>query len=591
MADVSTRSGAGLAVPSHHPAGLVRSAVLLLGLALVAFALLMPSSWLARSAVPLSNSPLSPFAGVQFFRGALLLNAVLLFLWWLDSHRSRGVKLARAAPRAALDPFERTSPAAYLSLAFLMLLAAVLRFWKLGGGLYFDEIIDLIYYVRGSFADILIRFPGFFPQILSALLAKLSIRALGETPWALRLPEATFGIFSVWAIYWLARLIVGVREALLATLLLATSYHAVFFSQSSRGYSAQVLFTILATAALLRASADNRGRSWAIYGMASVLNIYTQFFSVFVAIGLTLAYVGQAVYQRRTMQNWPAGLRHFLWASMFIASVSLLLYAPMTPGLFFFSRVTAVQRYAGPQLTRGFTQELIGGLQSAYGLIPLVALAALGLLGFVSLIRKSSFGAAALALPLAIGIGAVAVLHVEVHPRFFIYALPAGLITLVRGLAWGAEIFTTALRLREPIGFARWACLGIALIVAALQLVRLAPYYRVPKQDYSGALAFAEQNHKPNEPVVAVGLAAHAYTVYYAPWLPVARSVEDVEKLRESGHRVWLLYTLPGELRDRNPELLKYVQTNFQKIRLFPGTLGNGALVVCRAEPLPTQEK
>lgn len=561
-------------------------AVVLVGILLFVVALLMPSSWLARSNVALVGSPLPGSAGVLFFRAALILNGLLLLLLWWSLRRSeQAVDTPPIIPLSS-EAVEEIPGRVYVCLGLVLVLAAVLRFWKLGGDLWFDEVIDLVYYVRGSALDIFIRFPGFFPQVVSALSSKLSASFLGESAWALRLPEAVFGILAVWGIFLLTRLINGVSEALLAALLLATSYHHVFFSQTSRGYSAQILFTILATTALLRASATNHPSAWLAYALFSILNLYTHIFAVFVWVGLLICYFIRWLQQRFELGRPPMSLRRFLWSNAFIASVTFLLYSPMTPGLLVQAGITMPSPGTGPTVSGGFVQELLHGLQSGYGSVAILVLISVFLIGLGTLAKDNWYAAAVLMMPIVLGLGAVVILHMGSHPRYFIYALPAGIIVVSRGIVALTEAGVSVLKLQQPGRVVQWISAALIGAVALISVHQLIPYYRVPKQDFSGALEFAEQMKKPDDVVVAVGLAAHAYSVYYAPSIQVVRSVDDARSLQQRGHRVWLLYTLPFELQDRNPELWNYIQDHFQRVRLFPGTIGDGALVVCEAEPL-----
>jgi hypothetical protein len=563
-------------------------AALVLGIVLLILAAAFPASWLNRAVLPIPNTSVPGWTSVWFFRAALILNGLLSLSWGLYRRRQP----ASNPSASVLEEFSPPIPASvYAALGLLVVLGALLRFWKLQGDLWFDEVIDLVYYVRHPLLDILIRVPGHFPQIFFGLVAKLSLLLFGETAVAYRLPAVIFGILGVWAIFGLARRITGAYEAFLATLLLATSYHHIFFSQDARGYSIQVFFTIAATTALLRACASDSRAAWTSYAILSVLNIYTQFFSVFVFAGLTLTYLGRYLYLRRKTGQAPRGLAGFLWSSAFIGSVSFLLYAEMAPGLLYIVGITARTPAYGAQVSGEFVGELVQGLRAGYGLVALAALAVMGLAGLVSLSRRNLFAAALLTLPVVLGVLCVAVLKLGVHPRFFIYALPGGLVILVRGIACFAEAGARALRLHEPARVSRWVTGGVALAAAVVSLLRLVPYYQLPKQNFSGALAFAEQAKQPDEPLVAVGLAAHAYKVYYGPQVPKAETVRDVQELRRRGQRVWLLYTLPAELRDRNPELLKYIQRDFEVVQRFPGTLGNGTLYVCRAGPLPKEGK
>ena len=83
-----------------------------------------------------------------------------------------------------------------------------------------------------------------------------------------------FGIATVPALYWLARPIMKGWQALAVAFLTAVSYHHVWFSQNARGYSAYLLFCVLATGALWRLITDPPQRRWiALYAASAVFGL------------------------------------------------------------------------------------------------------------------------------------------------------------------------------------------------------------------------------------------------------------------------------------------------------------------------------
>lgn len=45
---------------------------------------------------------------------------------------------------------------------------------------------------------------------------------------------------------------------------------------------------------------------------------------------------------------------------------------------------------------------------------------------------------------------------------------------------------------------------------------------------------------------------------------------------------MWLVYTIPLELQQFHPALWNLIKTDFEVIKVFPGTLGGGQITVCR---------
>ena len=100
-------------------------------------------------------------------------------------------------------------------------------------------------------------------HLMNSLLMRVSVAALGEHDWTIRLPAVLFGIATVPALYWLARPIMKGWQALAVAFLTAVSYHHIWFSQNARGYSAYLLFCVLATGALWRLIETPR-RRWVV---------------------------------------------------------------------------------------------------------------------------------------------------------------------------------------------------------------------------------------------------------------------------------------------------------------------------------------
>src|SRR6185295_1686329 len=102
----------------------------------------------------------------------------------------------------------------WLVLAALIGLAALLRFDKLDGQLWLDEVSALSGSYRNSFWQILTVFPGHFPHPLYEQLAHGSLVSFGESPFAIRLPAAIFGVASIFMYYRLSLRLSGEGEAL-----------------------------------------------------------------------------------------------------------------------------------------------------------------------------------------------------------------------------------------------------------------------------------------------------------------------------------------------------------------------------------------
>ena len=122
----------------------------------------------------------------------------------------------------------------WASITLMVVIAGFLRFYHLGDQLWLDEIAALTHSYRKPFLEIVSNYPGFIPHPLYELLAHTSLSLFGESALAIRLPAALFGVAGVVMFYHLARRISGHGEALFGCMLLALSYHHIFFSQDAR---------------------------------------------------------------------------------------------------------------------------------------------------------------------------------------------------------------------------------------------------------------------------------------------------------------------------------------------------------------------
>jgi hypothetical protein len=166
-------------------------------------------------------------------------------------------------------------------------------------------------------------------------------------------------------------------------------------------------------------------------------------------------------------------------------------------------------------------------------------------------------------------------------PRFFFFVIGFAVLVVVRGVMvlgeWGSRFgaFTRA----RPAWLGSALCAGLLLASAAVL-----PRAYSPKQDYGGALAFIESSKAAGDVVTTAGLAHFPYEQLYRVDWPTVESVAALESLRGSAARTWVVYTLPDHMQAVYPDLLAYIQRDFQRVKVFPGTLGGGTVYVYRAE-------
>src|SRR5215510_12901781 len=220
--------------------GLLAWALVIAGTLLALWAALISNGALERAL--LSDMSRTLGWGATLFRALLATHGAALIVAGIVRMRRPHAKGSEPPDYAV-----KTSRRSWLTLAFLCLLALVLRLWRLDTDLWHDEVLTLLDFVRTPIGEIVTRFPAQNQHMFFSVLSRFSISLFGESPWALRLPSVMFGAGSVWALFLLGRRLLGAREALMASALMTVSYHHVWFSQNARGYMGLLFFTPLTT--------------------------------------------------------------------------------------------------------------------------------------------------------------------------------------------------------------------------------------------------------------------------------------------------------------------------------------------------------
>jgi hypothetical protein len=487
----------------------------------------------------------------------------------------------------------------WLWLGGILGLAAVLRAINLDAGLWYDEIVTLVEYVRLPTRELVTTYTSFNNHILFSLEAQASIALLGESAWSLRLPALILGVASVGALWWLARLVASPWEAHLAALLMAVSYHHVWFSQNARGYTGILFWSLLATIIFLRNIRQPSWRSWAGYAFVLAAAVYTHLTAAFFFTAQGIVYV--ALWARHALRVRAGGkagddplaevsgvkpLFGFALGGVLV----LALYAPLLPQILErFGDVAAapvaavvVTEWKSPLWT---ALEIVRSLRDMGPVMSVALPAALAFvsIGVISFLRHQPVFAAFFVVHIPLTLAVLLVLSFNVWPRFFFVDMGFILLSLVRGVFVAMQYFARILKTRE-----RWRLSGDALGILAtlagvvISLPALLPNYRYPKQDFAGARDFIESSRGANDRVASVGLASVAFSNYYAPEWEVLETRDELDRLRASG-RTWVVYAFPGHTALNYPGILASLASDFERVRTLRGTLGNGDVLVYRS--------
>ena len=315
----------------------------------------------------------------------------------------------------------------------LLALATCLRVYQLDAGLWYDEIVTLLRYVRPPLLDTVTQFPGDNNHPLYSVLAHGAVWILGEHPWTVRLPAMLFGLASIPMCYALGTAVTNRWEAWLAAVILTVSYHHVWFSQDARGYTA-LLFWALACTYWLIAWWQRRDHRylWA-YAIAAGLGAYTHLSMVFIVVSHAIVCLGFILIDRTLKDRWSV-MR--VTAATFVGSaiLTLALYAPMLADMKNFIE-TQIPKKNEATMAWAF-MEAIRGLQIGWGTSWVVGCAAcIFLAGVVSYYRRARFALYLFLIPAPVVVLSGILLDHPLRPRFLFFQFGFVVLIVVRGAA------------------------------------------------------------------------------------------------------------------------------------------------------------
>ena len=444
---------------------------------------------------------------------------------------------------------------ATVMMFFILIVAALLRFYKLNEGMWFDEILTAVRYIRLPFSKLLFAFDSENQHFLYSILAHISVSLFGEHSWSLRLPAAFFGIGAIWMLYVFGINVTNRIETLIACALLSVSYFHIWFSQNARGYTGLQFWTIVSGYLFLQALESSDRKKYLWYGTSIALGMYTQLTMLFVPVAHFLIFL---FHRKRSFTGFLYG---FVWSGI----LTLILYSPvLTKMLHTLGEQSTVAMWKQPtwtllEIAQGMKQHFAGG-------IVLLIAAAIFVAGLISYIRTNPIVVALLLLPVAIGSSMTLAMGHPLWPRFFFFNFAFAVLVLVRGVLWLSSV-VTANKLGTAPGIV--AC----LILIAISTAGIRKAY-LPKQDFEGARNFVEQNIAPDDVIATVGRISFVYQDFYH--LPY-KTINTPQDLKTA---TWVLYIFPDDVRTLYPQVLTKLESDFDLIRTFDGTLNGGTIYI-----------
>jgi hypothetical protein len=195
-----------------------------------------------------------------------------------------------------------------------------------------------------------------------------------------------------------------------------------------------------------------------------------------------------------------------------------------------------------------------------------------------SLWRRNRLFVLMLAGPCVVTVAGAALARGTMYPRFFFFAIGPAMLLAVRGA------YATCRWLADRT---RRAALGDALATAGivgvimLSAVSLGFNYRYPKQDFEGAMRVVLAEQRPGDAVVTTGLPADPYRMLYGQSWGNLTTAAELDSVRRTSARTWVLWTFPRYLERHAPEIDRILHDECPERRTFRGTVGGGDVLLC----------
>jgi hypothetical protein len=470
-------------------------------------------------------------------------------------------------------------------LAAILVLAAVLRIIGLNAPLWFDEIATVTTHVSHPWGDMLTDYSMNHHYFFS-IKAKLATMIFGEEPWVYRLAPAVFGVATVAVIWWLAHMAAGPGVAHVSALLVALSYHQVWFSQNARGYTELAFWCTLGLVPFLKGVKTPGLGVWLGFGASAAAAAFTHLTGVFFFIALGLVWLAWLAVMAARGRIGRAQVFYPLVGTAFAAVVTILVYLPVLPGIFETVGSLSEDVDVDPVVEyRSPVWSLMEGLRTATGgMGPLTLAAGLGtlaafLLGGLAARRAEPLLFWSVVVHVGVTIAILSAVDMRIWPRFFFVDIGLVLVLAVIGVAFAAERVSTMLN--RP----GWDSGLFALAVAAmigLSLVLLPRNYAAPKQDMRAAFELVEAERRPLDRVLGVGPGVEVFRDYFgADWQAVFTPADYDAALADAGPAI-LVVAFPNRMFETIPRLRQDSASDLTLLRELPGTLGDGYILVYR---------
>lgn len=187
----------------------------------------------------------------------------------------------------------------------ITLVGAFLRLYNLGGKSLFDD--ETFYWERAIFMSQGGSYDAVIDWNVYMQILKQIVR-ISQTEFALRLPSAIAGIFSIPLMFLLASRLVGSKAALMAAGLFAVNPFLLIVGQMVREHSLYLLFVIALNLSFLRYLEEGRIRDLLGLIVFSLLALFSHISSAWIMLALGLTYAWSLWAGSSTAKTRLAGM-------------------------------------------------------------------------------------------------------------------------------------------------------------------------------------------------------------------------------------------------------------------------------------------
>lgn len=470
-------------------------------------------------------------------------------------------------------------------LSGIILLAFFLRVWGLNAPLWYDEILTIETHLRLPWDEMMQSY-SMNHHYLFSLQAKMCAAIFGEAAWSVRLPAMLFGCGSIVAIWYLAKDLADRNIAHITALLLAISFHHIWFSQNARGYTELAFWCTLGMIFFLRGMNEPRLRTWLAYAACLALAVATHLTGFFFFATQGIVWLICSLIGLKSKGIGHDSIRHPALAFLLGGVMALTFYAPVLPGVMEVARTVnetsandVMTEYQSPLWSvLEAVRTLLGNLGPLIGLVA-SAVIALSIIGAVQLHSKNRLFAPVIGLHIILTMILLLALGMRIWPRFFFVDIGFLMLLIVIGVNHCCSLISQYVRVITARQVFALAVVSMVVISSGLAVRN----YKAPKQNLEGAVAFMEANAATSEPVYAVGVAGHVFNGFYGTDWPMIDSETSFKVAMVQPGAAYFVIAFPSRYFRVIPEMDAMTETGeLELVKKFPGTLGDGAVLIFR---------